>query len=262
MLRGIYSSALSMVSQMNKLNVITNNIANVDTTGYKKDTAITQAFSEELTKRINDKGEKNRKDQQVLLTPNVLGNISLGVYVQNINTDFSRGAFKETKGELDFAIDGDGFFRVNNPASPDGVSYTRDGTFTLTLDRRLINSSGYEVLGEDGVITLPEGEFKIDEDGNIYIDDEFITRLTLIDVSNKTTLSKVGDNLYDTTADSNITATNAKLKQGFKEASNVKTVTEMVEMISVSRAYEANQRVITTLDTTLGRAVNDIARKI
>lgn len=257
MIRGLYTSALGMTTQMKRLDVVTNNIANVDTTGFKKDTVVTQSFSEEMMSRLNDpKYSKLNASEKI-------GGVSLGVFVDNVFTDFSSGSLKKTSGELDIAISGNGFFAISQKDSNGQTTekYSRDGSFTLSNTGTLITKSGDIVLGEKGPIKIENGKITIDEDGNVYANDELINKLKLVDFSDKTTLRKTGENLYATTKDSQMTKFSSTVEQGFLETSNVNSVKEMVDMISVSRIYEANQKMVGIHDTILGKAVNELGRK-
>jgi flagellar basal-body rod protein FlgG len=218
-----------MKAQMNKMDIISNNIANADTNGFKKDSAIIQSFSEELAKKV-------KNERRVGLDRNSVRNIgrmSLGVYLQNIFTDFNTGGLKNSGGPLDFAIDGDGFFC----ALRDGEEvYTRDGSFTYAADGTVVTKDGYPVVMENGAPLARS-------------------------FANNNSLVKIGDNFFargETTEEIGFTG---QIIAGSLETSNVNPVKEMVDMISLSRAFDANQRIITVHDQTLNRAVNDIARR-
>lgn len=257
MIRGLYTSAIGMMTQMNKMDVVSNNIANSDTTGFKKDTTITQSFSEELAKRLDD------PKYNIIKTDIDVGGMSLGVSVNEIVTDFSNGNLKPTENVLDAAINGSGFFAVNYIDKNGNVSekYKRDGQFTLTAGGILSTKDGYQVLGENGPITIQGGDIRIDENGNVFSGGEYIDRLKLVDFENKESLRKYGENLYDITDDSNQIQFSGKILQGHIENSNINVVQEMVKMITLSRTYEANQKMIQTHDSTLGRAVNELGKK-
>lgn len=257
MIRGLYTSAVGMMTQMQKMDVVSNNIANSDTTGFKKDTTVVRSFSEELTKRLDDPKYRLIKFNQGI------GNMSLGVFVDEVYTDFSTGSFKETGGSLDCAISGDGFFAVNvtDQNGQTTEKYTRDGSFTLDINNNLRTTEGNYVVGEGGNITVPNGVITIDSKGNIYSNNEFVDKLKIVDFSNKESLRKVGDNLYETIDESNQTDFTGNIVQGRLESSNVNPVQEMVKMISLARNYEANQKMVQTHDSTLSRAVNDIGKK-
>ncbi len=246
-----------MMTQMQKMDVVSNNLANTDTTGFKSDTAVVRSFSEELAKRLDDPKYKLIKFNRGI------GNMSLGVFVDEVSTDFSDGALKEVGGDLNCAVSGDGFFAVNviDENGQTVERYTRDGCFTLDVQNNLRTTEGNYVVGENGNINLPNGIITIDEEGNIYSNNVFVDRLRMVDFNNKESLRKVGDNLYETTDESQPQDFNGRILQGWLEGSNVNPVQEMVKMISLARNYEANQKMIQTHDSTLGRAVNDIGKK-
>jgi len=245
-----------MTTAMNKLDVISNNIANVNTTGYKKDKVITQSFSEELMKRLRDPAPSGLPG-----APSI-GGMSLGVAVDTIFTDFTSGSVNLTGNEFDFAIMGDGFFTVSvTDENGQAVEkYSKDGSFTK-YNGTLTTKDGLPVMGKNGIITLPEGELHVSEKGGVYVNGQYIDDLRLTSFSDNQTLRKYKDSLYSATDDSAPEPFNGGVRQGALEAANVNPVREMVDMITVNRLYEANQRVITTIDTALGRSVNDIARK-
>ncbi len=257
MVRGLYTSAVGMMTQMQKMDVVSNNIANSDTVGFKKDTVVVRSFSEELSKRLDDPKYRLIKFNQGI------GNMSLGVFVDEVYTDFSTGSFEETNGSLDCAISGEGFFAINvtNRNGDTVERYTRDGSFTLDSENNLRTSDGNYVVGEGGNINIPNGVISIDAKGNIFSNNEVVDRIKIVDFSNKESLRKVGDNLYETIDESQEQDFTGSVIQNRLEGSNVNSVQEMVKMISLARNYEANQKMIQTHDSTLNRAVNDIGRK-
>jgi flagellar basal-body rod protein FlgG len=242
---------------MNKFDVISNNIANAGTTGYKKDNVITQSFSEELMRRLNDPALNQISAPDVKLGP-----VSLGVFVDNIFTDFSTGAFSVTDNPLDLCIQGDGFFAasVANSAGETSEMYTRDGSLTL-LNGLLVTNGGAPLVGQSGSpITVPNGNISINEHGDVYVNGEFIDRLKMVSFTDNASLRKHGDNFYTTTEQSQQADFKGAVAQGIAEKSNVNSVREMVDMIAVNRLYDANQRVITTVDATLQQAVSEIGK--
>ena len=260
MIRGLYTAALGMTTQMKKMDVVSNNIANSDVTGFKRDIVVTQSFSQELMKRLDDPNSSARRYQKD--TP--VGPVSLGVFVDNVVTDFSAGGLQNTNAPLDIAINGDGFFAVSvmDASGNATTKYTRDGSFTVSSDGTLVTKEGNPVLGQNGIIKFnPNGDITIDETGNIFINNQRMNRLAIINFKNPESLRKAADNLYDITPESQETAFRGTVLQGCLENSNISSVKEMVEMISLSRAYEANQRIIGMLDTTMGQAASDIARR-
>lgn len=257
MIRGLYTSAIGMMTQMNKMDVVTNNIANVDNTGFKQDTTVVQSFSEEMMKIFNDPQTKLIKQN------NDIGKVTLGNFITEVSTNFSSGSMKETGGTYDLAIDGDGFFVIEDIDKNGAVTerYTRDGSFTVDANGTLVTKDGKYVLGDNGRIVIPNGEISISENGYIYANGEFVDRLKLVDFENKESLRKYGDNLYnkiDETQEKPFTST---IIQSHLETSNVNIVDEMVNLINVSRVYEVNSKMIQSHDTVLGKAVNDLGRK-
>ena len=255
--RGLYTSAIGMMTQMNNMDIITNNMANVDNTGFKKDTPVVQSFSEEMMKIFNDDNER------LIKRDNNIGKVSLGNFITEVSTDFSAGSMKRTDGAYDLAIEGDGFFAIEafNKNGETVERYTRDGSFTINKNNELMTKEGNYVLGENGRIVIPNGNVKISENGSVYSNNEFVDRIKIVDFENKETLRKYGDNLYDRISETKDKPFTGKILQNHIEGSNVNIVQEMVRMIDVSRIYELNQRIVQTHDTILGRAVNDIAKK-
>ena len=256
MIKGLYTSALGMATQMQKMDVVSNNIANADTTGYKRDMVVTRSFSEELMRRLDDPAD---------IPHDVgIGRVSQGVFVDDVWTDFTNGSLRNVGGPLNLALEGDGFFTVQATGQDGNIveRYTRQGSFTRAADGSLVTQEGYKVLGENGPVTLPpNGSIAIDDYGRVTVDDEYIDTLKLTSFTDNSSLRKVGGNLLETTGQSQSQAYNGTVRQGFLENSNVNSVREMVDMITVSRTYEANSRLISLFDSTLARTVNDIARK-
>lgn len=251
MIRGLYTSAIGMTTQFKKMDVISNNLANVDNAGYKKDIVVSQSFPEELSKRINDQKKGFPNNQNI-------GRMSLGVYIDEVYTNYTQGSLTQTNDSFNVALQGKGFFAVQDE---DGIEkYTRDGSFILNSDGTLMTKEGNQVLGENGVINLEQGDVRIDEEGNIFLNNEFIDRLRILDFNNPETLRKVGDNLLERVDQTETTDFQGKVVQGYLETSNVNVVQEMVDMITATRTYEANQKAIQTHDETLGKAVNEVGR--
>ena len=252
MIRGLYTSAVGMTTQMRKMDVITNNIANADTTGFRRDGVITQTFEDQLFRRL----DANPINSSV-------GSMAMGVSVNELWTDFSMGNLRETGGTLDIALGGTGFFVVNSVDTAGNVSerLTRSGTFTLSPGNTLMTLGGDIVMGENGPIQIPNGEIYIDARGDIFSNEVFVDRLAVVDFENRESLRKFGNNLFFSTEDSIPTPFNGSVLQGVLESSNVSSINEMVDMIALSRLFETNQRMINIHDTTLQRAVNDIGRK-
>lgn len=253
MLRGLYTAYTGMRAQQNEMNVVTNNLANVTTTGYKKDDAIFSSFKEVLAIKM--------KDPEVIGSRSI-GTMTLGAKVDKIYTDFAQGSLNQTGNPLDIALQGQGFFQVGIPQK-DGTlkqCYTRDGALALNEQGELMTRNGEFVMGENGKIVCGDGPITINSRGVVYQQGEAKGQLQLTTFSDTTKLKKIGDNLYTGYQELEGEAFTGKIEQGFLENSNVNSVQEMVKMITVNRAYESNQRVLTAYDATLEKAVNSIGR--
>lgn len=255
MIRGLYTSGWSMLAVQKKMDVITNNMANVSTNGYKKDTMVFESFPAVLTKITKDyNGIPNRSRN--------IGTMELGNDVGEVFTYYSQGQLTKTDNNLDMAIrDSSNAFFTVSAADADGniiEYYTRDGSFEKGGDNRLLTREGYAVMGENGPIVLDSGDFSVGEDGTIIQNDEVVDRLLIREFTDTAVLKKYGNNLVRADADTQTRGFTGTVQQGFTELSNVNIVREMVDMITVVRSYEANQKVLQALDGTLEKAVNEV----
>lgn len=282
MLRGLYTGASGMVAQQHRMDALANNLANVDTTGYKKDTSVQKAFPEMLIRRMNDTGLYKWPFGSSEVAP-VVGKLGVGVEHNETFTVFEQGAMKPTSNPFDLALDNKGFFSVQ---TPDGERYTRNGSFVLGKEGLLLTKEGFPVLGEKGPINIKENNFTIDNQGRVWVNRRFqdnpdrlvsmdendwdetilVDTLKIVDFQFTRELKKQGSSLWKETPDSGpavikeLDQGRPKVLQGFLEASNVSAVREMVDMIEVNRAYEANQKVIQTQDGLLGKLINEAVR--
>lgn len=265
MLKGLYTGWSGMVNEMNRLDVMTNNLANVDTNGYKKEAATSQSFSDRLAIKI--------KDQSEFGIPRKLGIANLGVKIGEVYTDWSQGSFQVTDGQYDVALDGPGFFAVSFTGKDGETSarYTRDGAFSVNREGILMTKDGDPVLDQNGaenqdpseenyIILDPNLPFSIDQRGYITQDGRAMGKLGVVDFEDYDYLLKYGENQIIPIEGAQIIDSDAKVEQGCIEASNVNVVDEMVSMITIQRAYDANQRVVTTMDSMLDRAVNNVGK--
>lgn len=260
--RALYTAGIGMITQMKNMDVITNNIANENTTGFKRDEISIQTFSETMFKVLNDESTGygiQKYDSEI-------GKMALGNYVSLIHTDFSAGRLIPTEGTFDLALEGDGFFCIATVDENGDVveKYTRDGRFTLDHEGNLVTKQGEYVLGENGVISANSVDVFVDEDGSFYLSGEYVDKLRIVDFEDTEVLRKCGENIYEAIDDEDtvMIESNAMVYQGYLESSNVDTVTEMVKMIEVARIYELGQKLVQTQDAILGKAVSDIARKV
>lgn len=256
MVRGLFTSWTGMANEQKRLDIISNNLANSATVGYKKDSVTNQSFDDFLTIKVKDASE--------LYNDRPIGTMNLGVKLGEVYTDFKQGSLRETGNTFDLAIEGSGFFNIST-RDADGnqvIRYTRNGVFTMDQNGRLIDSDGNSLMGESGEITIPTdaSNIAIDLDGSIYADGVYIDRIITTDFEDYSYLVKQDDRMY--TAQDGATTLNGTgaIRQGFTEQSNVNVISEMVEMIAVTRAYEANQKVIQTVDGTLDLAANSVGK--
>ncbi|MGE4282597.1 MAG: flagellar hook-basal body protein [Clostridia bacterium] len=256
MIRGLYTSASSMLKSQKKMDIISNNLSNASTVGYKKDMAISQSFPEILTKRMSD--TKNGQSSGT-----GIGNMSLGSDVVQIFTDFSQGTLVRTDSPMDISIQNSdtAFFAVAVPGQ-DGENemYTRNGSWTVDGEGYLSTREGYRVIGEEGQILVASDKYQVQQDGSIFIDGNLIDRLKIVDFPEDTILEKFGDNLLEAPDNVATQPFTGQVVQGFTEASNTNSIEEMVEMINVMRSYEANQRIIKAYDDTLEKVINEVGR--
>ncbi len=249
MIRGLYTAAAGMLTGLFRHETTVHNLANVRTAGYKADRATTTDFPSMLLTRIRN-GEAGPE----------VGEMGTGVSLGSLTTDFSEGPMKLTDHPFDFAIAGEGFFRMQ---TPDGVRLTRDGRFHRDVDGSLINAQGHYVLGENGPITLPQGELVISGQGAVYVNDEFVEQLSMATVDDMTTLLKDGDTMFNTRdgQEAQIMATEEiQVYQGYIEDSNVDVAQVVTEMTSALRAYQASQKLIQYQDQINSKSVSEIGR--
>ncbi len=245
MIRGIYTATSGMLVQGVNTDVIANNLANIDTVGYHRQTAHVRSFPEMLLQR-------EYKDER-----QPIGRLGTGAVVDGSHSSFLPGRIHSTGNSLDFALIGPGFFSVD---TPEGPRYTRDGQFTLNGTGWLVTADGHRVRGENGPIFVGNDDITIRADGFVMIDGEIQDRLLLVEFPDRGGLLKQGANLYEATeATGPIFRFNATIKQGALEMANVNVIREMVNLIEVQRSYEANQKLVQAYDDTLGKAVNEIA---
>lgn len=256
MLRGLYTAWTGMVNEQKRLDVISNNMANADSVGYKDERVTSQAFDQVLSIKIRD-GSQAYHNQAI-------GHLSLGVKIGEVYTDYTQGSIRQTHGTYDMALSGSGFFTVNvvDKAGNSHTCYTRNGQFTLTKDGLLVDSEGNAVQGEGGDIVIDPSSrsVSISRTGQIFADGALIDTLKIADFEDYNYLSKYGDTMYEALPGASEKDATAEILQGYTEQSNVQVVKEMVDMITVTRAYEANQKVIRSYDSMLDRAVNQVGR--
>lgn len=287
MIRGWYTGASGMLAQEQRLSTIANNLANADRTGFKQDLTLLKSFPEMLLQRVND--QVRRFPLGSSDNAPVVGKLGTGVEVNDVYTDFSQGPLKETGENFDFALAGRGFFVIE---TAEGLRYSRNGEFTLGKEGWLVTKEGLRVMGEQGPIQLKEFNFRVDRSGSIFynpkfaasalplVDEnqndwqevEFLDRLLLVDFDRLDYLDKQGNSLFRPAFESNVgsplSGESKKLTGDerpeilwkFLEKPNLNPIAEMVKMIEVQRAYEANQKVVKTADEMVGRYLNEVIK--
>ena len=258
----LYTAATGMESLQTKLDVIANNLANVNTVGFKKD----RANFEDLFYR-ND--VLPGAETQGQLTPTGI-HTGLGTRVSSVQSNFGQGAFQLTNGQLDLAIEGNGFFPINDPATGETL-YTRAGNFSLNADGQIVMGSASVGRSLDPTITIPPDakDIIISSDGNVSVragDQQQLSQLGQIQVAsfrNPDGLLKLGDNLFAVT-DASAAATLGtpgqqglgSIRQNVLEASNVEPVQELIDLITTQRAFELNSQTVKAGDQILELVAN------
>jgi flagellar basal-body rod protein FlgG len=250
----IYLAAAGALSCEKRLQIISNNLANVNTVGFKMDRGQLKQIDPADLPSLS---AQNPEDLAVTRAHLFWNNFSM-------YTDHSSGALKQTGNNFDLALVGHGFFCVQKP---DGVYYTRKGDFTLNSEGVLVTGNGWPVLGEGGEINVKStanphqhARFVVDEQGNVAVDGQQVGTLRIVDFEQTHLLNKAGDTLFkppdaglpETKAD------DAKVSQGYIEMSNVDSVKMMTEMIEVLRGYESYQKIIQSADETYSQAINEV----
>jgi flagellar basal-body rod protein FlgG len=278
MIKGLYTSAMGMLIQEADLAVTTNNLANASTVGYKRDRATFEEFPRYLERRLND--TKMSPGQKKYIPPDI-GKLGAGVILDRITTNHETGVLSETDNPFDFALTEKAYFMVE---TPNGIRFTKDGRFQLNNAGELTTREGHRVLGINGerptdemplqnmegpltdrivpvVIAEPLTDFNVAEDGRIFINNA-ATNVSLLKVvfENTNQISKEGSNLYQLLEGEAVYAGKSVIKQSFLEHSNVNIVNEMVNMIKVSRAYEANSKILTGIDERIGQVVREVGQ--
>lgn len=238
---GLYAALSGNLAAMRRLDVISNNLANTNTAGFKGD-------------RLQFESVLAASRNEFQAVPNDAPVFS----GEQFFTDYSQGPLRQTGNTLDVALDGDGFFVVN---TPEGRAYTRQGNFRLDAGGRLVTSDGYEVLG-GGPIAITGGRVDIDAKGAVMVDGTPVGTLDIVDFQKPYALQKKGDSLFvpANPQEAPTAATKTMVKQGILEESNVNVVSEMVRMIETSRYFDSCQKVVRSYDDVTAKAANELGR--
>ena len=244
-----------MMLQRRHMDVITNNIANADTTGFKREMLVSHSFDTVMISRIRDvhAGPPPRA-----MGPQPIGRMHLGTQVDQVFISFDMGALEETGRSTDLALLGDAFFVLQ---TADGERFTRAGAFYIDDLGYLVDGVGNLLLGAGGPINVGGPNFSVDQLGNVRgAGGALIDTIRVVSFEDNNTLRQQGSNLFSSTEPPLDAPGEFRIAQGFLETSNVDIGREMVNMLTTFRAYETNQRILQMIDESLGRAVNDIGR--
>lgn len=253
MLRGMYSSISAMINLQASQSVITNNMANINTTGFKGETLVSKSFDELVLsnrdKYVNGQGKRQE-----------LGSLNPGVRIDEVTTNYTQGTIVSTDNDTDFAINGKGFFTIEDR---DGNRrYTRDGVFKVNSMGYLVTTSGDSVLGvnqgtnELEPIYVGNQKIYMDNRNNILLDSRVAYRFNIVDFQDYNTLNKVGQNQFE--GNNEVAANNYNIQNKVKETSNVDLIDVTSALMSNMRAFEANQKVVQIMDATLSKIANEV----
>jgi len=254
LVRGLYIATMGMLLDEAKLNNLANNLANVDTAGYKSDRL---AFRTYLEREIYRR-EPHPEQSKVALRR--IGKLEMATVLDEVRMDMSHGRIEETGSPYDLAIKGDGFFAVTNG---ENIYFTRNGNFYRDAQGRLVTSEGYRLLDTRGNTIVVGFNDYIAPDGTVRgPSEEPRSVIGVYQFENPAGLRKIGYTMFVTTVESGepVLVGNPSLMVGFLERSNVEPLREMVKMIEAQRHFEISQRVITTTDALLDQVVNQVGR--
>ncbi|MDA8429167.1 MAG: flagellar basal-body rod protein FlgF [Geobacteraceae bacterium] len=241
---GMYSALSGNLAAMKRMDIISNNLANVNTPGFKKDKMTFEGMLSSAT-----------------MPPAVPASMTADPILQkeNIYIDYAAGPVSQTGNPLDMAIDGDGFFVVS---TPDGPAYTRQGNFRLSADGTLVTNDNFPVQGQGGgSIRISGSRIEIDSKGVVNVDGTPAGTISMVDFPKPYALTKTGSALFvPTNAGATPQAAKGELRQAHLEGSNVETISEMVQMIETSRYFDACQRTILSFNDMTSKAANDLGK--
>ncbi len=244
----LYLVGAGALLQQMRLDTISNNLANVATVGYKQDKVVFRT---------------NPRDQlpEAGLSPLPVAEQVISPYAPPMQQtlDFTQGPLQQTGNPLDVAIEGPGFFKVQ---TPQGIRYTRKGSFTLDSRGVLSTSEGYPVLGQGGPITIDGSRIEIHRDGTITVDGDEAGQLEVVDFARPYSLKRQGESLFAPGNGSigEISTEDFTISQGFVERSNVEAIGAMTEMIETLRTFESYQKVMRSVDDAEAKTVNEVGK--
>ena len=251
MYRGVYTAAMGMLADLTRIDTLSNNLANIETNGYKADTPVFRTYLERAIFRIKPEPENRRVEVKKI------GDVEQALIVDEIHTNFAQGDLEETRVPTHLAISGDAYFAVRKGNQ---VFYTRNGEFISDKNGQLVNTQGYYLLDANGQPVQFPKEGSVDDSGNILDQNgNVVSKIALYALQNP---KKVGETLFTGQAQivnvPNNPNNEVRILAGFVEKSNVNAVREMVRMIEAQRHYEATSKTILVHDELLNKIVNSV----
>ena len=239
----MWSAVAGSMYQMKRLDIIANNLANANTTGYRGDRIQFSAYLNQIQSNQFSRNRESLDEINQLMTT---------------RTTHRQGGIIHTENATDMAINGEGFFALQ---TPNGVQYTRAGNFRLDTEGNLVSNEGYLVQSEGGAIQIRDGlPFEVDEQGNVYQGEDEVGRLQLVEVQNPETLQKVSGSRFKATSATRVATMEApQIIQRSLEGSNVNPLREMGQLLQTSRAFESYQSVIGIINSINQQANNKLS---
>ena len=262
-MKGLWVPVSGAIAQQRNVETIANNVANANTPGFKKDRLVFREYLSAYEKGTDiDLPNKEWAPEDFYRT---YGAEKAQVRVDRSYTQHNQGSLIPTRNPLDMAINGQGLFEI---LTPNGIRYTRRGTFTLNEKGELVTHEGYHILSKgqndpkERIILIPKGNFSVTREGEIFVDGRPIAPLGITEFKNLHHLVKEGSGFFINNDSNNIITgeTKSAIHQGFIEQSNVSAVEEMSDLIKAHRQFEGLQRVIKAYDEMAGKAANEISR--
>ncbi|MCB9228066.1 MAG: flagellar hook-basal body protein [Deltaproteobacteria bacterium] len=257
MLKSIYTPLSGAIAQEKTLEIIANNLANVNTIGFKGEAVTFKLLEPEPYRNYKDPlPPANYKIPFEELLP-FHGNEVNYVGVSGIHRDFTQGSPVETKNPLDLMIEGKGFFAFH---TQDGMRYGRAGTLTLNQDGALVDKNGFPLIGEKGNIFLHGKDISINPSGEIWQDGQYMDKIQIFSFRNPEQLEKTGLNhfFYDGPDDGRELLKNPVIRQGYLESSNVNAIKNLTNMILAHRSFEAYQQAVKHYDNMMEKSNNTL----
>lgn len=259
MLKSIYTPLSGALAQEKVLDIISNNLANLNTVGYKGESVTFKVLEPEPEKNYKEPLPPANYKRSLEEVMPLKGNEVAYVGISGISRDDSQGTAIATKNPMDVMIEGEGYFAVN---TNEGIRYTRNGSFTMSSEGALVDKFGNPVLGEKGNIFVRGKDFEVNHLGEVYQDGEFVDKLQMYKFENTSDLQKVGNNnfIYGGPEADRSEVGFTTVRQGFLEGSNVNAIKNLTSMIIAHRSYEAYQKTIKNYDTIMDKSSNSIGQ--